>query len=400
MDRRTFLGGMTAVFLTVFLSVSTVAAADFTFTRQRLFPGFDGKYCKICPCVGTDGGTDVFLTWQRLLLSGSDVFYGTFMSRSEDAGRTWSEPVEVKGIPDVRADGVRTAYAAEAHYSVKNGRWYALGHSQDYHNDSVPDTASADGRPYQVPYQYAFDPKTGTFSDGRPLPVPFAFAGAYPFGQAVELDDGDLLVGFQCRPPEAKTFHLTTYVVRYRFDGADLKPVACGRPITRADFARGLYEPSLARWNGRFFLTLRSDEMGMFCTSDDGLDYTAPEPWRFDDGSPIGNRNTQQHWIVSPQALYLAYTREGANNDHVFRNRAPIFIARYDPQRRCLVRSTEMPLVPELGARLGNFAVTPHGDEQWLVTAEWMQPAGCERYGSDNSIWLVKLKFPAAGRER
>lgn len=64
MDRRTFLGGMTAVFLSVFLSVSTVAAADFTFTRQRLFPGFDGKYCKICPCVGTDGGTDVFLTWQ------------------------------------------------------------------------------------------------------------------------------------------------------------------------------------------------------------------------------------------------------------------------------------------------------------------------------------------------
>ena len=38
------------------------------------------------------------------------------------------------------------------------------------------------------------------------------------------------------------------------------------------------------------------------------------------------------------------------------------------------------------------FVCSPDGDDgMWLTTAEWMQPAGCEKYGSDNSIWLVKI---------
>ena len=43
-------------------------------------------------------------------------------------------------------------------------------------------------------------------------------------------------------------------------------------------------------------------------------------------------------------------------------------------------------------ARLGNFCVDFAGSESWLVTAEWMQPLGCEKYGSDNSIWLIRAK--------
>ncbi len=66
-------------------------------------------------------------------------------------------------------------------------------------------------------------------------------------------------------------------------------------------------------------------------------------------------------------------------------------MARFDPASGGLVRDTEFPLVPELGARLGNYCVDYTGNEAWLVTAEWMQPQGCERYGSDNSIWLVKV---------
>ena len=45
------------------------------------------------------------------------------------------------------------------------------------------------------------------------------------------------------------------------------------------------------------------------------------------DGQALGSYNTQQHWISHGDSLYLIYTRRGANNDHVFRNRAPIFIA-------------------------------------------------------------------------
>ena len=27
-----------------------------------------------------------------------------------------------------------------------------------------------------------------------------------------------------------------------------------------------------------------------------------------------------------------------------------------------------------------------------LIAAEWMQPKGCERYGSDNAIWLATVR--------
>ena len=50
--------------------------------------------------------------------------------------------------------------------------------------------------------------------------------------------------------------------------------------------------------------------------------------------------------------LYLIYSRRGANNDHVFRNRAPLFIARVDPERPCVLRATEQILMPETGLDL------------------------------------------------
>lgn len=30
-------------------------------------------------------------------------------------------------------------------------------------------------------------------------------------------------------------------------------------------------------------------------------------------------------------------------------------------------------------------------DFAFITAAEWMQPAGCERYGSDNSIFVVAV---------
>ena len=141
-------------------------------------------------------------------------------------------------------------------------------------------------------------------------------------------------------------------------------------------------------------MTIRTNEQGYLAVSGDGLRYEEPIPWKWDDGSILQNYNTMQRWIRCKDALYLAYTRKGAHNDHVFRHRAPIFMARFDEENLCLVKDTEVILVPELGARLGNFTVTDvSGNEFWLVTAEWMQPLGCQKYGSDNSLWIARVKF-------
>jgi hypothetical protein len=78
----------------------------------------------------------------------------------------------------------------------------------------------------------------------------------------------------------------------------------------------------------------------------------------------------------------------------VFRHRAPLFIAEFDPDRMCLIRDTEHAVVPERGARLGNFGcVQISENESWVVVSEWMQPIGCEKYGSDNTIFVSKITF-------
>ena len=48
----------------------------------------------------------------------------------------------------------------------------------------------------------------------------------------------------------------------------------------------------------------------------------------------------------------------------------------------------------KLANKLVNNDVTYVSENEiWLLTAEWMQPVGCEKFGSDNSIWIAKVKF-------
>ena len=374
----------------VIYSANGAARQRWDFTRQRLFPGFDGKFCKIQPSVACDGSGTALLGFQKLLLTGSDVFYGQFLSKSTDGGRTWGEPVEQTALADTWEDGFRVARCATVRHAAKTGRWFALGMEELFKDDKLPFQECVDGRPYGRPIQVSVDAGTGRFTGYKALSFPLDYELAFPFGQVVECDN-DILVPFYYCPPGAG--HRSRCVtVRYAFRGDSLEVVEAGTPVARDDLDRGIGEPSLARLGGKVYMTLRSDEMGLWCESEDGgLTFSAPRPWTWTDGTPIGNRNTQQHWIRCGESLFLAYTRETPTNGHVFRNRAPIFMAEFDAERGGLIRETEFPLVPELGARLGNYCVADVGDGGWLITAEWMQPQGCERYGSDNSLWLVKV---------
>ncbi len=59
----------------------------------------------------------------------------------------------------------------------------------------------------------------------------------------------------------------------------------------------------------------------------------------------------------------------------------------------CRRSDSEFIVVPERGARLGNFGVCNVDDDTALVTAtEWMQPKGCERYGSNHALWFTEIR--------
>ena len=97
-------------------------------------------------------------------------------------------------------------------------------------------------------------------------------------------------------------------MLRCGFDGQKLTLLEEGNALT-LETKRGLGEPSLARFKGKFYLTIRHDDAGYVAVSDDGLHFGAIKKWTWDDGTELGTYNTQSHWVTHSDALYLVYTR-------------------------------------------------------------------------------------------
>jgi hypothetical protein len=223
-----------------------------------------------------------------------------------------------------------------------------------------------------------------TDHEGRPIIEPNAGCT-----QRWDLPNGEVLLPVRYRKEAARRVY-TSIVARCTFDGTTLTYREHGSEFNIST-PRGLYEPSVCSFQGRFLLTMRAENSGYVARGTDGLHYEPFLEWRFDDGRPLGNYQTQQHWITHDDRLYLIYTRRGANNDHVFRHRAPIFIALVDPERLCVLGATEQVLLPESGLDLGGgFApvdVSPH--ETWVITSEMAFPE--RRRDEPNHVLLAKI---------
>jgi hypothetical protein len=346
---------------------------------------------------GEDGPPTVILTAQPALRSGSDVYYALREWRSTDLGETWDGPVTHPATLGRREDpdepGVTVAICdMTPKWHAASGTLLATGQTVRYRDDDAPMVARR-----RETATSTYRPGTRSWSRWQTLVMPdrpaFASAGAGST-QRVDMDDGTVLLPIYFKPVSGN-WHAnhTATVVRCSFDGDTLRYLEHGTEMTVPE-PRGLCEPSLTRVRDRFYLTLRNDEQGYVTVGDDGLHFDAPQPWRFDDGEPLGNYNTQQHWVRHRDALFLVYTRRGLDNDHVFRHRAPLMMAQVDPVELVVRRETERELIPNRGARLGNFGVCPvTEDETWVIAAEWMQPEGCEDYGSDNTIWIARIQW-------
>lgn len=361
---------------------------------------FDGKRCwchpraGIVPGVGELGLPRVVMTMNTLQLSGSDVFKGMFDLRTDNLGKSWTAPREVSPL----APRFETIAGQRRPVAVSDfwPRWHTVsrtllgtGHTVVY----TPSWKVTNPRPRHTSYS-TYNPETDTWNAWRKLEMPagptFYNAGA-GCTQRYDLADGTVLLPISFTPPGKNS---RVAVIRCSFDGNKLAYVEHGDVLHIDDATRGIGEPSLTRFDGRFYITIRHDQRGYVACSEDGAHFEPLRTWKFDDGSELGSYNTQQHWVTHSGGLFLVYTRRGGNNDHVFRHRAPLFIAKVDPQRMCVIRRTERVLVPERGARLGNFGVTdisPH--ETWVTVAEWMQPKGVEKYGSDGSVFVARIKW-------
>jgi hypothetical protein len=333
----------------------------------------------------------VIVTTQEIERKGSHGYRDLYQIETSDGGKTWSKPERIESLRRVRKpegyDFVIGDLCPQWHAATK----VVLGTGKTFgFREGVREDRSLERVSYTV-----FSPATSKWNglhllelpekdhEGKPILEPNS--GCH---QRVDLPNGDILLPIRYRKEEKNRFY-TTIVALCSFDGATLKYKRHGTELTLAK-GRGLYEPSITAFQGRYFLTMRADDSAYVARSVDGINYEPKDEWKFDDGQILGSYNTQQHWVAHSDALYLVYTRKGANNDHIFRHRAPLFIARVDPERLRVIRATEQVLIPDNHADIGNFGVTDvNPNETWIVTSEGL-PQG-KRAAENNNILVAKV---------
>ncbi len=353
---------------------------------------YDKKQCFVHGRACALDDNRLVLTMQLLNVAGSDVFSDLYVIRSEDGGKTWTKPVQDPAFRMESGDpAIRRAGCDATHLLHKaTGTPIVIGHEVYY---SPGGLTPVDGMNCLTWYS-TYDTEKGCFRPADIIELPPEYLETFNrFGsgctQFIEDDDGTLLIPAYLTVPHDN--QMKCVVMRCRLNGYKLEFVEMGGILEFTD-VRGICEPSIVKYSGKYYLTIRSDNHGLWAVSDDGLHFTPPQIWHWDSGLELPNYNTQQHWMTLGGKLYLVYTRKAGNNDHVFRHRAPLFVAEVDTETMTIKRHTEQIVIPERGARLGNFGVTNVSDSLAYVTVnEWMQPAGCEKYGSNNALWVARI---------
>lgn len=270
------------------------------------------------------------LTAQLIDSQGTHMYHGLASMWSDDRGRTWHGPTPQPGLDRHQIDGdlIEVPVDMTPLWHRKTGRLLMTGAtfllSKKLGKD-VPGGGSF------VAYA-VYDAGKNAWNEYRKVGLPdrpdFGYARA-GCTQAMESADGEVLLPIYFGAEGNGGNHKST-VLRCRFDGETLTCVEQGDELS-LPVKRGLNEPSLTKSGDVFYLTMRNDDGAYLATSPDGLHFGPLQKWMFDDGKPLESCNTQQHWVTHSDGLFLAYTRKHADNDEVFRNRAPLFMARVDP---------------------------------------------------------------------
>ncbi len=357
---------------------------DWWHARSAYLPGEKPQWITTMSLTGRDGTHD---------------FHDIYQVVSRDGGKSWSEPAVIESLKRAKQpDGYEVAPGdLWPTWHAKSGKVIVTGKTFNFAGGKREDRSRE-----KVSYA-VMDPTTGTWGPmgflkmpgkdhaGREIIAPNAGCT-----QRHDLPNGDILLPVRYWAGRgAKNY--TSVVVRCEFDGETLTYLKHGSELT-VPRGRGLYEPSLTRFRGEYFLTLRADHSAYVTKSVDGLHFEEVREWKFDDGKPLSSYNTQQHWITVGGGLFLVYTRKGADNDHIFRHRAPLFIAQVDPKSLRVLRATERVVLPANHATLGNSGVCRISDrESWITCGEGLLREG-KRKGGINKVLFAKVTAKPALR--
>lgn len=357
-----------------------------TITREVVRRNRDGKgvtwfHPRACPVPGKDGAPPtILMTLQSI--GGSDYFGPVHWSETNDLGKSWSPPEAIPALGwhemEPKFKGLKAGVCdVVPQYHPQTKTVLAMGHVVFYRGRKF--SRGEQLARYPV---YAVRRADGTWSERRILQWDDprgSFIYTNNCGQRIVLPNGDIAMSFTFGDQE--NFRKVAGVL-CSFDGERLKIKKVGEPL-ELNHKRGLLEPSITRFNGRFFMTIRAENFhGYNSVSDDGLNWSRLKEWSWEDQEPLTMSTTQQHWLTHSDGLFLVYTRKDETNTSVPRWRSPLWVARVDPEKRHLIRSTERVVLPlsadgvkdaDNVALMGNFHVTNASrDESWVTVGEWL----------------------------
>lgn len=363
--------------------------------RQELSAEFCWFHPRVAaiPNAGKDGRPAVVMTIQKHLTA-SDHYSGLYDLRSDDLGHTWTGPTEIPELAWRTGENGETIAVCDVTpgWHGPSKKLLAIGIKLRYSKEG---TQLLD-KPRSHECAYAtYDPASRQWTSWKMLAMPDTdgkfFLVAPGCVQWLVKSDGTVLLPTYFKGRSGDDYLST--VLHCSFDGEHLQYLAHGDELTMLG-GRGFCEPSLAEFRGTYFLTLRNDNAAYVTSSADGLHFQPVKKWTFDDGRDLGSYNTQAHWLTHNQGLFLAYTRRGASNDHIPRNRAPLFVAQVDPNQLHVLRATEQVLLPERGVMLGNFgAAAITSNESWVTDAEYILSAAPHPKGGNGSTWLARVRW-------
>lgn len=343
------------------------------------------------PDIGDNGQPQIIMTMQKWFVAHSDYYSGLYTMHSDDMGETWTASDERSELGWRELENNITVGICDIvpGWHAQTNKVLALGHTVYYTKDSK----LLQSRPRSTAYS-VYDPKTDKWLPWKQLEMPDKhkfFNSGSGCAQWIVKGDGTLLIPAYFKVQNDTTNCYSSTVLHCKFDGNDLTYIEHGDEIKWIE-PRGVYEPSLTFFKNKYYLTLRNDIRGYITVSDDAVNWQPIKPWTFDDGLELGSYNTQQHWVTHSEGLFLVYTRRGANNDHIMRNRAPLFIAQVDSDSLYVLRETERILIPERGVMMGNFGVSNiNAKETWVTVGENMHPPENLDQGANGSVFAARI---------
>jgi hypothetical protein len=395
MSTQLFFPSLAALFAA---SLCPAEEASFRIENQTVLTSSgDFHWSQSRPALIPGDPARVIVTTQESEKRGSHGYRDIYFTETTDSGKTWSAPRRIENLARGRT--------TEGHELVMGDlcpQWHeatrtvlVTGKTFGFKKEARPEEAKDDRSFERVAYA-TYSPAKQQWSRLRIMAMPEKDHAGHPIiepnagcNQRFDLPNGDVLLPVRYRSdPKLRVY--TTIVARCSFDGETLTYREHGSELS-ITVPRGLYEPSVIGFKNRYFLTMRAEKSGYVARGTDGINYEPIVEWKFEDGRPLGSYCTQQHWITHGDGLYLIYTRRGANNDHVFRHRAPIFMARVDPERLCVLRATERVLIPETGVDLGGgyAPVDVSPNETWVISSEMGFPK--ERQDESNRVLLARI---------